>query len=95
MFKQDLTFSSPYMNAAGTLGFAPDFRAPVPWESFGAFVTNPLSLRPRLPTASPALIEYPGLPEYGLKLVADQKIRPSLGGLAPANYRPFDGRPPG
>jgi dihydroorotate dehydrogenase (NAD+) catalytic subunit len=60
MFKQDLTFSSPYMNAAGTLGFAPDFRAPVPWEAFGAFVTNPLSLRPRLPTAKPALIEYPG-----------------------------------
>jgi dihydroorotate dehydrogenase len=60
MFKQDLTFSTPYMNAAGTLGFAPDYRASVPWESFGAFVTNPLSLRPRRPAASPALIEYPG-----------------------------------
>ena len=60
MFKQDLTFSTPYMNAAGTLGFAPDYRAPVPWDSFGAFVTNPLSLRPRKPTAKPALIEYPG-----------------------------------
>lgn len=60
MFKQDLTFSTPYMNAAGTLGFAPDYRAPVPWEAFGAFVTNPLSLRARRPTAKPALIEYPG-----------------------------------
>jgi dihydroorotate dehydrogenase len=60
MFKQDLTFSTPYMNAAGTLGFAPDYRALVPWEAFGAFVTNPLSLRPRKPTANPALIEYPG-----------------------------------
>ena len=60
MFKQDLTFSTPYMNAAGTLGFAPDYRAPVPWDSFGTFVTNPLSLRPRRPTANPALIEYPG-----------------------------------
>ena len=60
MFKQDLTFSSPYLNAAGTLGFAPDIRAPVPWESFGAFVTNPISLRPRKPTTNPALIEYPG-----------------------------------
>ena len=60
MFKQDLTFSFHYMNAAGTLGFAPDFRAPAPWNSFGAFVTNPLSLRPRKPTAKPALIEYPG-----------------------------------
>jgi len=60
MFKQDLTFSSPIMNAAGTLGFAPDTRAPVLWDAFGAFVTNPISLRPRLPAASPALIEYPG-----------------------------------
>ena len=82
MFKQDLTFSSPYMNAAGTLGFAPDFRAPVPWESFGAFVTNPLSLRPRLPTASPALIEYPGgfllhtgLPNPGLHAAVKEYAR--------------------
>jgi len=60
MFKQDLTFSSPIMNAAGTLGFAPDTRASVLWDAFGAFVTNPISLRPRLPAASPALIEYPG-----------------------------------
>jgi dihydroorotate dehydrogenase len=60
MFKQDLTFSTPYMNAAGTLGFAPDYRVPVPWDSFGAFVTNPLSLRPRVPTANPAIVEYPG-----------------------------------
>jgi len=74
MFKQDLTFSSPYLNAAGTLGFAPDYRMPIPWDLFGAFVTNPLSLRPRLPTAKPALIEYSGgfllhtgLPNPGLK----------------------------
>ena len=60
MFKQDLTFRTPYMNEAGTLGFAPDYRAPVPWDSFSAFVTNPISLRPRLPTAKPALVEYPG-----------------------------------
>jgi dihydroorotate dehydrogenase len=82
MFKQDLTFSSPYMNAAGTLGFAPDFRAPVPWEAFGAFVTNPLSLRPRLPTASPTLVEYPGgfllhtgLPNPGLKAALKKYAR--------------------
>ena len=82
MFKQDLTFSSPYMNAAGTLGFAPDFRAPVPWDSFGAFMTNPLSLRPRQPTATPALIEYPGgfllhtgLPNPGLNAAIKKYAR--------------------
>ena len=82
MFKQDLTFSSPYMNAAGTLGFAPDFRAPVPWDAFGAFVTNPLSLRPRKPTKYPALIEYPGgfllhtgLPNLGLNAAVKKYAR--------------------
>ncbi len=82
MFKQDLTFSTPYMNAPGTLGFAPDYRAPVPWDSLGAFVTNPLSLRPRLPTVSPALVAYPGgfllhtgLPNPGLNAAVKKYAR--------------------
>ena len=58
--KRDLYFSKPIMNAAGSLGFAPDPRVGVVPDSFGAFVTNPLSLRPRLPAAKPELIEYPG-----------------------------------
>jgi dihydroorotate dehydrogenase (NAD+) catalytic subunit len=58
--KRDLYFSKPIMNAAGTLGFAPDSRAPIAWDDFGAFVTNPLSLRPRTAAAQPALIEFPG-----------------------------------
>ena len=58
--KRDLYFSKPLMNAAGSLGFAPDARNGVSLDSFGAFVTNPISLRPRQPTAQPALIEYPG-----------------------------------
>ena len=58
--KRDLYFSKPLMNAAGSLGFASDTRNGVSLDSFGAFVTNPISLRPRLPTAQPTLIEYPG-----------------------------------
>ena len=58
--KRDLYFRQPLMNAAGSLGFAPDSRVEIAWDSFGAFVTNPLSLRPRQPAAQPALIEYPG-----------------------------------
>ncbi|PIV26458.1 MAG: hypothetical protein COS37_06300 [Anaerolineae bacterium CG03_land_8_20_14_0_80_58_20] len=69
MPKRDLYFRTPIMNAAGMLGFAPDFRAWQTSEFFensdvsktlGAFVTNPLSWRPRKPTAHPAVIEYPG-----------------------------------
>ncbi len=58
--KRDLYFSKPLINAAGSLGFAPDSRNGIPLDSFGAFVTNPLSLRPRLPATHPAVIEYPG-----------------------------------
>jgi len=71
--KRDLYFSKPIMNTAGSLGFAPDFRS---LNHFGAFVTNPISLRPRLPAAQPALIEFPGgfllhtgLPNSGLPAV--------------------------
>jgi dihydroorotate dehydrogenase (NAD+) catalytic subunit len=58
--KRDLYFGKPLMNAAGSLGFAPDSRVGVALDAFGAFVTNPFSLRPRLPTARPELVEYPG-----------------------------------
>jgi dihydroorotate dehydrogenase (NAD+) catalytic subunit len=77
--KRDLYFSKPLMNAAGTLGFSPDFRD---FENlgnlkdFGAFVTNPISLRPRLPTSRPDMIQFPGgfllhtgLPNPGLSSV--------------------------
>jgi dihydroorotate dehydrogenase (NAD+) catalytic subunit len=74
--KRDLYFSKPIMNAAGSLGFAPDPRSGIPLELFGAFITNPISLRPRLPAAQPALIEFPGgfllhsgLPNPGLSSV--------------------------
>jgi dihydroorotate dehydrogenase (NAD+) catalytic subunit len=58
--KRDLYFSKPLMNAAGSLGYAPDPRAGISLDSFGAFVTNPFSLRPRQPAAKPEVIEYPG-----------------------------------
>lgn len=58
--KRDLYFSKPLMNAAGSLGFAPDTRTGISLNSFGAFVTNPFSLRPRLPAAKPALVEHSG-----------------------------------
>lgn len=58
--KRDLYFSKPLMNGAGSLGFAPDTRLGVSLDSFGAFVTNPFSLRPRQPAAKPDVIEYSG-----------------------------------
>jgi len=61
MSKRDLYFSKPLMNTAGSLGFVPNLRD---FENLGgllgAFVTNPFSLRPRLPAAKPAVIEHSG-----------------------------------
>lgn len=64
------------MNAAGMLGFSPNFRDSLPYDDFGVFVTNPISLRQRLPAARPELINFPGglllhtgLPNPGFKSV--------------------------
>src|SRR4030067_1030311 len=48
------------MNAAGSLGFAPDLHSPVDWSCLGAFVTNPVSLTPRTPAHGRRFIAYPG-----------------------------------
>jgi dihydroorotate dehydrogenase (NAD+) catalytic subunit len=86
MSKRDLIFHKPLMNAAGILGFAPDFRVLKElgslFDEFGAFVINPLSLRPRVAAAQPALIEYPGgfllhsgLPSPGLNATLKKYAR--------------------
>jgi len=57
--RQDLVLRSPWLNAAGTLGFSP----PRHWrwtEEAGAFVTNPVSRLPRSPASHRAVIPYPG-----------------------------------
>lgn len=60
MSKYDLFFSPPYMNAAGSLGFAPDLRGPLDLAQFGAFVTHPLSLGPRTPAQGQRWAGFPG-----------------------------------
>lgn len=79
MIPQDLSISTPWMNAAGTLGFAPAGPASGRWlveEPMGAFLTNPVSLGPRSPAAERSLLTYPGgvllhsgLPNPGLTRV--------------------------
>lgn len=54
----DLSLSSPWMNSAGSLGYAPARWA---WpEPPGAFVTNPISRSRRTPAEDRGLLPYPG-----------------------------------
>jgi dihydroorotate dehydrogenase (NAD+) catalytic subunit len=74
----ELEISTPYLNAAGTLGYAP----PAGWcfpELPGAFITNPVSLSARTPAQNRAALTFPGgyllhsgLPNPGLKAVIRQ-----------------------
>jgi dihydroorotate dehydrogenase (NAD+) catalytic subunit len=78
MARQDLSLNSPWMNAAGTLGYRPTHSWNWP-EPQGAFITNPISMGRRTPAGERALIPYPGgfllhtgLPNPGLAAVLKQ-----------------------
>lgn len=60
VMKYDLVFDSPWMNAAGTLGFALQPMTAKPWKQQGLFVTKPLSLEPRAPMHNRGCLEFPG-----------------------------------
>jgi dihydroorotate dehydrogenase len=53
-------FSKPLLNAAGSLGFAPNPHSGMPWDEFGAFVTNPISHRKRKPARGERMLAFPG-----------------------------------
>ncbi|MFU8827339.1 MAG: hypothetical protein ACNA70_07590 [Brevefilum sp.] len=58
--KQDLVLGAPLVNVSGSLGFTSDRRAVPAVEHLGAFITNPISLRPRVPATNRACIPFPG-----------------------------------
>lgn len=76
MPKFELVLNPPIMNAAGSLGYAPDPRGAVDLSRLGAFVTNPVSLKPRTPAQGTRYLDFPGgfllhtgYPNPGLKAV--------------------------
>lgn len=79
MIRQDLYLSSPWMNAAGMLGYTLPPRWPVPgfdFKNFGAFITNPISLTQRTPASERSQVPFAGgallhsgLPNPGLTRV--------------------------
>ena len=72
--KQGLVVAGRMMNAAGSLGFATEYRGLLDFTRLGAFVTNPLTLNPRTPAHPPNTIEldnglliHTGLPNPGVR----------------------------
>jgi dihydroorotate dehydrogenase len=58
--KRDLFFSKPFVNSAGTLGFTPDpYKMPF-ISGLGAFITHPISRKPRQPAFNRACIPFTG-----------------------------------
>lgn len=58
--KQDLVLSKPFVNSAGTLGFTPDPHAMPYLPRMGAFITHPISRRPRKPAGNRCCLPFPG-----------------------------------
>jgi dihydroorotate dehydrogenase (NAD+) catalytic subunit len=80
--KRGLALASPILNAAGALGFAAEYAGLVDFSRLGAFVTNPITLRPRTPARGEHAREYPGgvlihtgLPNPGLAEALRQHAR--------------------
>ncbi len=72
--KRGLALHTPWLNTAGVLGLAEEYRGLLAYERLGAFITNPLTYQPRTPAAPPnavALAEgwliHTGLPDAGLR----------------------------
>lgn len=60
LLRQPPLLDPPLMNAAGSLGFAPQLRGSPLWKELGAFVTNPISARPRKPASGKRWQAFPG-----------------------------------
>jgi dihydroorotate dehydrogenase (NAD+) catalytic subunit len=58
--KQDLVLSKPFVNASGSLGFTPDHHDLDVLSHLGAFITHPISYRPRKPATKRAYLPFPG-----------------------------------
>jgi dihydroorotate dehydrogenase (NAD+) catalytic subunit len=74
--KGSLSLESPVMPAAGTMGYADEYRTLIKLEKLGALVTNPVTLYPRNPAAGTRVVPldagvllHTGLPNPGLDKV--------------------------
>lgn len=76
--KDSLLLDSPVMPAAGTLGFADEYKGLIKLDKLGALVTNPVTIYPRSPASGTRVVElesgvlvHSGLPNPGLSKVLE------------------------
>ena len=74
--KTGLAIRSPIMPAAGMAGYSSEHAEVIDWSRWGAFVTNRVTARPRLPSGEPvtidlgaALFVHTGIPNPGIVAV--------------------------
>ncbi len=74
--KRELVLARPFLNAAGTLGYAEELSRWIRLDALGAFVTHPVSRRPRTSAGGPRFAPFAGgfmlhtgLPNPGLRAV--------------------------
>lgn len=58
--KQDLLLAAPYVNTPGSLGFSPDAHTMPFLPALGAYITNPISRRPRQPANNRCCLPFDG-----------------------------------
>ncbi|HLF26023.1 MAG TPA: HisA/HisF-related TIM barrel protein [Anaerolineae bacterium] len=85
--KTGLALRSPIMPAAGCAGFGNEYAGLIDWSKWGAFVTNPVTARPRKPVGEPvhldlgaAVLIHVGIPNPGIRAVLEdnQRVWPRL-----------------
>ena len=71
--KIGLTLNSPLIAGGGAFGFADEYASLIDFSKFGAFITNPITFRPRSPAEGDRVVPFPGgtlvhtgLPNAGL-----------------------------
>lgn len=58
--KTGLTLSSSLIAGGGAFGFADEYASLVDFSKFGAFITNPITLKPRSPAREQRVIQFSG-----------------------------------
>ncbi|MBI5713241.1 MAG: glycerol-3-phosphate responsive antiterminator [Chloroflexi bacterium] len=58
--KTGLALTSPLIAGGGAFGFADEYASLVDFSKFGAFITNPITLKPRSPAREQRVIQFAG-----------------------------------